>query len=87
VVEPNAMRPSLEEIMLRKSIGSMESDRTTCSGCGRTPLPGEFLHRLESSERLCGLCLAEVPDGDRVPRRSERVGAAERGLSVAPRAA
>ena len=73
--------------MLRKSIGSMEDHRSTCSGCERTPLVGEYLHRLESGTLLCGLCLARLPDADRVTVASERVHAAERGLPVTPRAA
>lgn len=81
------MKPSLEAIMLRKSIGSMESDRCTCARCGRTPLPGEFLHRLESERRICGLCLARLPEVERVPLESIRMHAGERTLAVAPRAA
>lgn len=81
------MKPNLESIMLQKSIGSMESDRPTCSRCRRTPLVGEFLHRLESGRRLCGLCLAGLPDADRPSVRSERVHAAERSIPVEKRAA
>lgn len=81
------MKPDLESIMLRKSIGSMESDRPICSRCRRTPLVGEFLHRLESGRRLCGLCLAGLPDVDPAPVTSERVQAAERSIAVAKRAA
>lgn len=81
------MSPDLESIMLRKSIGSMEGDRPTCSRCERTPLVGEFMHRLESDVLLCGLCLSGLPDADRPPVVSERVHAGERSLPVAKRAA
>jgi hypothetical protein len=81
------VEPSLESVMLRNSVGSMESHRPTCSGCGRTPLVGEFLHRLEPERLLCGLCLAQLPESDRLAIASERIHAGERGLRVAPRAA
>jgi hypothetical protein len=81
------MEPSLESVMLRNSVGSMESHRPTCSGCGRTPLVGEYLHRLEAERFLCGLCLAQVPEADRIPVASERLHAGERSIAVAPRAA
>jgi hypothetical protein len=81
------MKPDLESIMLRKSIGSMESDRPICAGCQRTPLVGEFLHRLEAGQLVCGLCLAEMPESERASIESERVHAAERSIPVARRAA
>jgi hypothetical protein len=81
------MKPNLQSIMLRKSIGSMKGHRATCSGCGRTPLVGEFLHRLASDELLCGLCLGRLPEPERAPLSSERVRAGERSLAVARRAA
>ena len=81
------MKPDLESIMFRKSIGSMESDRPKCSHCRRTPLVGEYLHRLESGKLLCGLCLADLPDDDGAPVESLRLSAAERSISVARRAA
>jgi ribosomal protein S27AE len=85
------MRPSFELIMLRKGLGSMERDRPLCSRCGRSPLIGEYLHRLESSDLLCGLCLSELPEVDRAPVSSERVRASERRpggrASAGPRAA
>jgi hypothetical protein len=81
------MKPDLASFMLQKSIGSMESDRPTCSRCHRTPLVGEFLHRLESGRLLCGLCLPETPGADEFAIASERVHAAERSIPVAKRAA
>lgn len=79
------MKPSLESIMLRKSIGSMADDRATCARCARTPLVGEIMHRLEQGRFVCGLCLKELPHAEREPLRSERMPAGERSLRVAPR--
>jgi hypothetical protein len=85
------VRPSFELMMLRKGLGSMERHRPLCTRCGRSPLIGEYLHRLESDDLLCGLCLSELPEMDRAPVSSERVLAAERrrtvDTTVGPRAA
>ncbi len=81
-----AMKHSLESIMLRKSVGAMESHRPTCAHCGRTPLVGEFIYRHDDST-LCGLCVATVPEAERGPLPSERVHAGERSLPVEPRLA
>lgn len=81
------MRQTFESIMLKKSIGSMRGHRSTCSRCRRTPLAGEYLHRLESGSNVCGLCLSALPVDDRAAVSSERVHAAERALAVEPRAA
>lgn len=81
------MRPRLESIMLRKSIGSMADDRATCARCARTPLVGELMHRLESGRFVCGLCLKELPRTEREPLSSERMPAGERTLRVAPKSA
>lgn len=80
------MKQTFQSVMLRKSIGSMESHRSTCSHCGRTPLVGEFLYRLDA-DALCGLCVTSVPEDDRAPLEPERVHAGERGLPVARRVA
>jgi hypothetical protein len=85
--ESVAVEPSLESVMLRNSVGSMESHRPTCASCGRTPLVGEFLYRLDAERMLCGLCLEQVPESDRLAIASERIHAGERGIRVAPRAA
>lgn len=79
--------PDLESILLRNSVGSMETTRSTCSGCRRTPLTGERLHRLPSDELLCDLCLAGLPEEQRAPLSSELMHASERTLAVVPRAA
>ena len=73
--------------ILRKSIGSMRSQCAHCSACGRTPLPGEFVHRLAPGRPVCSLCLAKLPDAERDGAVPERVHASERHIAVAPRAA
>jgi hypothetical protein len=73
--------------ILRKSIGSMRRQCVHCSACRRTPVPGEFVHRLPDDRSVCSLCLAKVPPGERDGAEAERVHASERHLAVAPRAA
>jgi hypothetical protein len=65
----------------------MRRDCLHCSACHRTPVPGEFVHRLASERMVCSLCLAHVPRAQRSGATAERVHASERHLSVAPRAA
>ena len=65
----------------------MRQQSVHCSSCRRTPVPGEFVHRLASERVVCSLCLAEVPASEREDAEAERVHASERHLSVAPRAA
>lgn len=79
--------PDLAGILLRRSVGSLDSGRSSCAGCRRTPLVGERLHEMDSGALLCELCLCELPEDDRREVRSERVHASERQLAVAPRAA
>ena len=81
------MARDLAAIILRASVGSLSHQRTSCSCCGRTPVPGELVHVLASERVLCSLCLAELPEDERAPVRSERVHAGERRLAVVPRAA
>ena len=79
--------PDLAGILLRRSVGSLDSGRPRCATCRRTPLVGERLHEMDSGRVLCDLCRAELPEDERHPVRSERVHAGERQLAVAPRAA
>jgi hypothetical protein len=81
------MAHDLASIILRSSLGALGSHRASCSRCRRTPVAGELIHHFESEEQLCSLCLAALPESERVPLRSERVHAGERRLSVVPRAA
>ena len=73
--------------ILKKSIGDIRSHCAHCGACGRTPVPGEFIHRLESGRAVCSLCLAKVPASKRAGAVPERVHASERHLAIAPRAA
>lgn len=79
--------PDLAGILLRRSVGSLDSGRSRCSACHRTPLVGEQLHEMDTGRLLCDLCVSELPEDDRRAVRSERVHASERQLAVAPRAA
>jgi hypothetical protein len=45
-----------ERHLLRRSVGILEADRTTCADCGRTPLVGEQLHLFDAGELVCELC-------------------------------
>ena len=73
--------------ILRKSIGSMRRQAAHCGSCRRTPVPGEFVHRLADERLVCSLCLAKVPPSQRRVAETERIHASERHLAVAPRAA
>jgi hypothetical protein len=81
------MAHDLASMILRSSLGALGNDRSSCSSCHRTPLTGELLHVFGSGDKLCSLCLAELPEAERSPLRSEQVHDAERRLSVIPRAA
>jgi len=53
-----ADRDRLEMVLLRRGIGALQADRTSCDDCGRTPLVGEHMH-LYSGRRprtVCELC-------------------------------
>ncbi len=79
--------PDIAGILLRRSVGALDSGRSGCSTCQRTPLVGERLHEMDTGRLLCELCVSELPEEDRRAVRSERVHAGERQLAVAPRAA
>lgn len=79
--------PDLAGILLRSSVGSLDSGHARCSECHRTPLIGERLHETDGGRRFCDLCVSHVPESDLGGVRSERVHASDRPLTVAPRAA
>ncbi len=79
--------PDLAGLLLRRSVGSLDSGRARCCNCHRTPLIGERLHETDEGRRFCDLCVDFVPECDRSGVRIERVHASERHISVAPRAA
>ena len=58
-----------------------------CSKCHRTPVPGEFVHRLGPERVVCSLCLGKLSAQKREGAAVERVHASERQLSVVRRAA
>jgi hypothetical protein len=79
--------PEMSSMLLRNSLGSLPPVGSRCSSCARIPLAGERLHELDSGGLVCDLCFAALPEERRLAVRSERVGASERRLAVAPRAA
>src|SRR3954470_3535543 len=85
--EPGGMKRDLADILLLNSVGSVRSDRESCSGCRRTPLPGERIHRMNDGKVLCPLCFAHVPEGKRADARPEKVHVGSTRLSVGPVAA
>ena len=74
-------------MILRRSLGALRHDRSSCSRCRRTPVAGELLHVFETGVLLCSLCLATLPEDERSPLRSERVHAGERRIAAVPKAA
>ena len=74
-------------MLLRRSLGSLAPGGSACSSCERTPLAGERLHELDAGPLLCDLCFGALPEERRLAVRSERVGASERRLAVAPKPA
>jgi hypothetical protein len=78
--------PDLDSMLLRQCLGSLGGG-ARCSSCKRTPLAGECLHELDSGPLLCDLCYGALPEDQRAAVRSQRVGASERPLTVAPKAA
>ncbi len=79
--------PDLAGILLRKSMGSLDSGRRQCASCRRVPLVGERLHEMDSGRTLCELCVGHLPADQRHCVRIERVRATEHALAVVPRAA
>jgi hypothetical protein len=77
----------LASIILRHSLRALGHDRSSCSRCHRTPVPGEVMHVFESDAALCSLCLASLPEAERSPVRCERVHVSDRRLPVVPKAA
>jgi len=64
----------LERHLLRRSVGILEGDRTTCADCGRAPLIGEWVHLYGAAELVCELCRPlrrEAPVSSEPVRHSE----------------
>ena len=85
--ENSGTMPDLSAMLIRRTVGSLESGVPRCQACHRTPLPGERMHATDGGRTVCDLCVATLPHADRGNLRSERVHASERPLVVAPRAA
>jgi hypothetical protein len=53
-----AERSRLELVLLRRGIGALQADRTSCADCGRTPLVGEHVHVYDGRRprTVCELC-------------------------------
>ena len=85
--EENGVASDLAAHLMRKSVGSLASARSRCSGCRRVPLAGESLHVLPSERVVCDLCLVRLPESERDAARCERVHATDRPLAVVRRAA
>jgi hypothetical protein len=79
--------PDMDSLLVRSFIGALSATAASCAGCGRTPLAGETMHRLDSGRLVCELCFAALPAERRFSVSSERVHASERRLSVVPKAA
>jgi hypothetical protein len=79
--------PDMDALLVRSFIGALSATAASCTGCGRTPLAGETMHRLDSGRLVCELCFAALPAERRLSVSSERVHASERRLSVVPKAA
>lgn len=74
--------PDLAGFLLRKSLRNQRHGGHTCSGCGRSPVPGELLSVFEGDRMLCALCVGELPEAEREPLRRERVHVTSHPLPV-----
>jgi len=79
--EPVTHVEQLERVLLRRGLGALTADRTSCADCGRTPLTGEHVHLYEGrTERIvCELCRAHRREA---PIASELVRHCEHGHTV-----
>ena len=83
-----AMAIDLNDAILRRSVRATGGAHLhSCSGCLRTPVPGERVSVFEGGVALCTLCVAALPAGSSEPLRTEMVHVAERRLVVVPHAA
>ncbi len=81
MADVTADREKLELLLLRRGIGALEADRTSCADCGRTPLIGEhvYVYGSRRPRTVCELC--SVRRGEE-PRVSASVRHAAHGSSV-----
>ena len=76
------MAREIASILLRNSLGALQSDPPQCSRCRRSPLVGELLYVLRSGRRVCSLCAARAASIEGEPVGAERVRSSERRLAV-----
>jgi hypothetical protein len=71
----------LERRLLRRGVGALEADRSSCADCGRTPLTGEHVHVYAGvlQRIVCELCR---PRRGEAPLASELVRHGEHGHTV-----
>jgi hypothetical protein len=79
------MKRDLADILLFNSVGAVRSDRECCSGCHRTPLAGETMHRMSDRKVMCPLCFSRVSEKKRAGATPERVHVGSTRLAVVPR--
>jgi hypothetical protein len=81
MVRDSTVTQMLETLLLRRSVGALEADRTPCADCGRTPLVGEEVHVFGGRRKrlVCELCRLTRRD---TPLASELVRHAEHGHTV-----
>jgi hypothetical protein len=71
----------LERVLLKRGLGVLEADRSSCADCGRTPLTGEQVHLYggRAHHLVCELCR---PRRRETPVASEIVRHCEHGHTV-----
>jgi len=71
----------LELVLLRRGIGALQADRTSCADCGRTPLVGEHMHVYggRRPHTVCELCSSRRREQ---PQVSTAVRHCEHGQTV-----
>jgi hypothetical protein len=69
----------LERHLLRRTVGILEGERSSCADCGRAPLIGEWVHLYGDAEIVCELCR---PLRHEAPVSSEPVRHGEYGHTV-----
>lgn len=78
--------PEFERVLLRDGLAAQAFGRETCAHCGRSPLPGEIMHRCEmesGSATICHVCKTTATDCNYTDAvAGERVRASLRSLAV-----
>ena len=80
-----ARPPLIEALLVRRSIGELETRRHTCVHCHRTPLVGERIYVYEGGPRSAGdrlVCELCRPLRREEPARTERIMPAEHAGTI-----